>query len=91
MLRIFNGERELALKACMAHAMATSKLCCFGDRKIIIHADKAVDPDTVSLIPRYRCKSQYLWVSLIGGERGPGRKMEKMPPEFLRGGCSLVE
>lgn len=28
----------------------------------------------------------------MGGERGPAlKKVEKMPPEFLRVGCSLVE
>lgn len=32
-----------------------------------------------------------LCTSLIGGDRGPGRKMERNPPELLRGGCSLVE
>lgn len=32
------------------------------------------------------------WTSLTDGERGPARKIvAKMPPEFLRVGCSLVE
>lgn len=56
MLRVFNRECELALQACVAHAMTTSKLCCLSDRKIIIHTDKTVD--SLHLSDRWRSWSR---------------------------------
>lgn len=39
-----------------------------------------------------RTRYAYRWTSLIDGDRGPAlKKVAKMPPEFLRGGCSRVE
>jgi hypothetical protein len=42
-LRVLDRECELALQAGVAHAMTTSELCRFGDRKVIVHTDKTID------------------------------------------------
>jgi hypothetical protein len=54
MLRVFDGECELALQACMAHAMTTSKLCRLADKKVIIHTDETID--SLHLSNRWRSR-----------------------------------
>ncbi len=77
----------------MTHAVATRKLCCLVDRDIVVHTYETVNPcaGLVQCVSHGQGKSNR-WTSLMDGERGPARKIvAKMPPEFLRVGCSLVE
>lgn len=59
-LRILDGQRELALQACVAHAMTTCKLCGLSDGKIIVHTDQTVNPGRVSPGRKHGRKIEYL-------------------------------
>ena len=53
MLGVIHGENEVALEACMAHAMTASKPGDLGDSHVS-HADDALNPDgNVSKGARY--------------------------------------
>ena len=45
-LRVANGECELASETGMTHAVTTSEFGSFVNWEVIIHAYKAVDPNT---------------------------------------------
>jgi hypothetical protein len=81
----------------MTHAVATSKLDCLVDGKLIIHADKTVDPMEVRIcsIDNPKMVKTHMMVSLCTaavGVRGDGlvKRFAKIPP-VLRRAISLPE
>jgi hypothetical protein len=66
--------------------MAARELCSLVQGKVVIHADKTINPETVSGAHSYAGGLTYLGTA-VGGVRSDGRKkLESRPPVFLRGG-----